>query len=70
MATYQAIIDWVKHEYGFTLDTCWIAHVKEICGLPLRKAPNRQDSTVRVNPCPADKVDLVKEAFQHFGMIT
>lgn len=40
---------------GFAPRTCWIAHVKELCGLPLRQAPNRTDAAQRSNPCPLDK---------------
>ncbi len=41
MATYRQIQDWVKQHYGFVPKTCWIAHVKEISGATIRKAPNR-----------------------------
>ena len=37
MTTYKNIQEWVKMNYGFTVKTCWIAHVKEMCGLKLRK---------------------------------
>ena len=33
MATYKQIQDGVKKNYGFTVKTCWIADVKEMCGL-------------------------------------
>ncbi len=36
LATYQQIQEWVRQQYGFVPETCWIAHVKESCGLPLR----------------------------------
>ena len=29
--------------------------MKELCGLPLRQAPNRTDAAQRSNPCPLDK---------------
>jgi len=35
------IQDWVKQQYGFVPKTCWIAHVKHMSGLPMRKAHNR-----------------------------
>ena len=69
MATYKQIQDWVKTNFGFTPKTCWIAHVKEICGLEPRKAPNRLDEAKRSNPCPSSKVEAIKQAFKHFGMI-
>ena len=33
MSTYRRIQEYVKRQYGFTPKTCWIAHVKELCGL-------------------------------------
>ena len=69
MATYKQIQDWVRNNFGFVIETCWIAHVKEMCGLELRQAPNRLDETHRTNPCPSDKVEPIKDAFRHFGMI-
>ena len=69
MATYKQIQNWVKNTYGFTPMTCYIAHAKEMCKLPLKKAWNRQDPTKRRKPCPSNKVEPIKEAFKHFGMI-
>ncbi|MBI4301732.1 MAG: hypothetical protein HY664_03915 [Chloroflexi bacterium] len=69
MATYMQIQGWVKINFGYTVKTCWIAHVKEICGLEPRIAPNRLDETERVNPCPYDKIDPIKRAFRYFGTI-
>jgi hypothetical protein len=68
MATYKQIQDWVKQKYGFIPKTCWIAHVKHMSGLPMRKAPNRQGA-VRVEPCPLEKVDAIQSALRNFGMI-
>lgn len=67
MTTYEDIQSYVKRTYGFIPKTCWIAHVKEICGLPVRKAWNRLGE--RSNPCPPDKIRFIKDAFKHFGMI-
>lgn len=68
MATYKQIQAWVKQQYGFTPETCWIAHVKEISGLPVKEAPNRIRSK-RVKPCPPDKIQHIQAAFQYFGML-
>jgi hypothetical protein len=68
MATYKQIQDWVKKEYGFDPKTCWIAHVKELSGLPVRRAWNRRGAK-RENPCPPEKVESIREALRHFGMI-
>ena len=69
MATYSKIQDWVKENYGFTPETCWIAHVKEMSGLKLRKAPNRINPMVRQCPCPQDKINSITSALKHFRMI-
>jgi hypothetical protein len=69
MATYSQIQRWVKWSYGFTPKTCWIAHCKEIYGLPVRNSPNRQGSA-RMVPCPPEKRSMIKAAFEHFGMLS
>ncbi len=66
---YKPTSDWVKENYGFTIKTCWIAHVKEMCGLNPTKAANRLDPTKRANPCPAQKIEPIKEAFRVLGII-
>ena len=68
MATYKKIQNWVKTNYGFVPETCWIAHVKELCGLSLRKAPNRKGEE-RIVPCPSDKVDPIRTVLRFFRMI-
>src|SRR5438132_6307968 len=39
MATYEKIQKWIRENYGYTVKSCWIAHVKEMCGLNPRAAP-------------------------------
>jgi len=68
MATYKMIQIWVKQNFGFIPETCWITHVKEMFGLPLRKAPNRKGKD-RMWPCPPEKVEPIQLAFRHFKMI-
>ncbi|QRN84294.1 hypothetical protein JR338_06050 [Chloroflexota bacterium] len=68
MATYREIQDWVKKHHGGHIKTCWIADMKEECGLPVRVAANRQGPK-RLNPCPDEKKKIIKKAFRHFGMI-
>ena len=67
MATYRQIQDWVKQQYGFVPKTCWIAHVKEMSGITLRKAANRLGEQRRM-PCPQDKVEPIRAALKHFEM--
>jgi hypothetical protein len=68
MATYKQIQDWIKQQYGFVPKTCWIAHVKHMSGLPMRKAPNRQGAE-QVEPCSPEKVESIRAALRHFGTI-
>ena len=69
MATYKEIQAFIKEQHGYIPKTCWIAHAKKQCGLNPKMAPNRQDPERRVSPCPDNKLDDIKEAFRHFGMI-
>ena len=69
MATYKEIQSYVKEKYGFQPKTCWIAHMKEICGIPVKNAPNRISPDNREKPCPPKKMAYIKDAFAHFGMI-
>lgn len=69
MATYKEIQDYVKETYGYQPKSCWIAHVKELCGLNPKVSPNRYSLTNRVNPCPPEKQKDLKKAFEHFKMV-
>ena len=66
MATYKQIQEYVKDNFGYTPKTCWIAHVKEIYGLPVKRSHRRKGE--RIHPCPFDKVEDIQEAFNYFGM--
>lgn len=68
MATYKQIQTWVKQNYGFVPETCWIADIKSQSGLPMREAPNRKGAK-RVKPCPPEKAESIRAALRHFGMI-
>ena len=65
---YSQIQAWVKSKYGWEPKTCWIAHCKELAGLPVRRAWNRGE-VGRLVPCPADKQAAIFEAFRNFNMI-
>ena len=69
MATYKEIQGYVKETYGFLPKTCWIAHIKELCGIPVKNAPNRISPSHREKPCPPEKMPYIKKAFRYFGMI-
>lgn len=69
MAIYKEIQAYVHEMSGFVPKTCWIAHVKEMCGIPVRTAYNRKSADSRAHPCPPDKQEAIKSALEHFGMI-
>jgi len=69
MATYKEIQSYVKSTHGFVPKTCWIAHMKEVCGIPVKQAPNRNSTDKREVPCPPEKAEAIKKAFSHFKMI-
>ena len=69
MATIKEIQSFVKSTYGFVPKSCWIADVKEICGIYVKPAPNRRHLDKRENPCPLEKVNAIKDALRHFKMI-
>jgi hypothetical protein len=68
-ATYREIQKWVKQQFKYVPATCWIAHCKEIYGLPLGDSHNREGAK-RAKPCPAEKQPDIKKAFQHFGLLS
>ncbi len=68
--TYRQIAEHVKSTHGWKPKMCWIAHCKEIAGLPVRRAPNRMDEEgARANPCPNDRVRPILAAFRYFRVI-
>jgi hypothetical protein len=56
MATYKDVQEYTRGRYGWVAQSCWIAHVKELIGAPLR-AP-RRSTRERIKPCPAAKVSI------------
>jgi hypothetical protein len=69
MSTYKNIQSYVKRKYGFVPKTCWIAHAKELCGIPVRTAPNRGSQQRRQELCLSNKLLAIKDAFRHFGLL-
>ncbi len=69
MGRYKDIQAYVRAEYGFVPETCWIAHAKEVSGLPTRRAHNRLSPASRKRPCPIDKRAPIIEALRHFGLL-
>ncbi len=69
MATYKAIQNYIKDKYNCSIKTCWIADMKEQCGISTRKAPNRISKSKRVYPCPEKYKAKMIDTFRHFGMV-
>lgn len=69
MATYRQIQNDIRARYGTVVKTCWIAHVKELNGLPRRTASNRRSRNVREVLCPVSMRPAIEESFRRFGMI-
>ena len=62
-ATDQEIQKWISRQHGFVPESAWIAHCKELFGLA---APGTSPNE---NPCPPEKVLVIKQAFRHFGLL-
>ena len=69
MGTYTEIQEYIAREYGVTVKTCWIAHVKATYGLTRGPAYNRAGPQ-RANPCPPTYWYMIEDALRHFGMIS
>jgi len=69
MATYEAVRRYVKRRFGLSVADCSIAHVKELSGLEVRRAPNRIGRG-RQNPCPQRHRAAIGNALRHFRMIS
>ena len=67
MTSYLEIKEYVKKNHNKNIKSGWIAHAKEIYGIPIKQAGNRKGD--RKWPCPKKNLPLIKEAFEHFKMI-
>ena len=68
--TYKRIQEYVQEKYGFKVHAAYIAEVKRMVGLDMHKAPNAVEQRKREHhPCPSEKVEAIKDALRHFGLI-
>ena len=67
MTSYKEIKEFVEKNHGRKIKSGWIAHAKEVYGIPVKKAGNRKEE--RLWPCPKKNLPLIKEAFEYFKMI-
>ena len=69
-ATYQKIKDYVKNKYGVNVHTSYIAQVKRMCGLDMGENYNKsKKKNPEVKQCPQEKVEYIKDALRHYGLI-
>lgn len=69
MPTYRDVMREVKISAGFTPKTCWIAHVLELLGVKLSRAPNRISLAERKHPCPPEKMSAIMAALYKLGRV-
>lgn len=67
--TYQQIKEDVRKWTGHKIETCWIAHVKELNGFPMRDAPNRISPTSRAKPCPPEMRPVIEDSMRRLCML-
>ena len=69
--TYKRIQEYVQEKYGFKVHTAYIAEVKRMVGLDMHKVPNAVEQRKHeYHPCPPEKVEAIKDALRHFGLIS
>ena len=69
--TYKLIQEYVQEKYGFKVHTAYIAEVKRMVGLDMHKAPNAVEQRKHeYHPCPPEKVEAIKDALRHFGLVS
>lgn len=52
LATYKQIQEYIKKNFEYTPKTCWIGHMKEVCGLHPIIIANRHSLESKVHSCP------------------
>lgn len=67
--TYSQIQAFVKETAGFVPKKDWIAHVKELNGLRLRRT-RCEPRANRLEPCPPSKRKAIEEALRQFGFLS
>ena len=69
-ATYPKIKEYVKNKYGVNVHTSYIAQVKRMCGLDMGENYNKsKKENPEVKQCPQEKVEYIKDALRHYGLI-
>jgi hypothetical protein len=61
--TDQEIQKWISRQHAFVPESAWLLYCKEQFGLA---APG---TALIENPCPPEKVAVIKQAFRRFGLL-
>jgi hypothetical protein len=69
MATDPEIQTFVQRHHGFIPKVGWIAHVKEVHGIPTLRGADRARHDRSVEPGLPEKREAIEEALRHFGMM-
>lgn len=70
-ATYEEIKGYVLEHMGLRVSNLYIAQVKRKCGIIERENYNLSKSENSRQPkCPPEKEKAIKEALEHFRMIS
>jgi hypothetical protein len=65
MTTDAEIQKCVRRHQGFIPKLGWIAHVKEVHGVPTLRGATRARRVRNVVPCPPEKREAIEEALRH-----
>ena len=69
-ATYSKIKEYVKEKYGVNVHTSYIAQIKRMCGLDMGENYNKsKKENPEVKQCPQEKVEYIKDALRHYGLL-
>ena len=70
-AQYTDIIAYVYEKYGVKVNSGYVACVKRMCGLNMDESRNKSKKGLppRKPYCPAKKVEYIKDALRHFGIL-
>jgi len=71
MKLNDRIRDWLRDPANggvIGVKDCYIAHVKELNGIPVPRAWNRQGDE-RLVKCPPSKKAPIEKALRHFGVL-
>lgn len=68
--TYSRIKEYILETYGMKVHTANIAQAKRECGLEPKQAFNRKTEEIATRPCSKEKMEVIKQAFHHFRIIS